>query len=63
MQGWDQMACLQSLIEKSGYKEKATQNILQSISLTRYQSSKTKLHYQEYVDIKQAALLEQEDEK
>jgi len=62
-QNWDKMACVQSLIEKSGYKEKVTQNLLQSISLTRYQSSKEKLHYEEFIEFKQGISSEQEDEK
>lgn len=51
-QGWDKMQTLCSLIEKAGYKERISQDMFQSISLTRYQSSKEKLSYEDYASWK-----------
>jgi len=55
-QEWDKKETLISLIEKSGYKGKVTETLLSEIRLTRYQSSKVKVHYTEYLSFKQRTL-------
>jgi len=51
-QGWDQEETLKSLIKKSGYDGQVSDSLLQNIILTRYQSSKSNLHYKEYISLK-----------
>ena len=51
-QNWDQHAAVLSLIQKAGFNGKVDNAVLESISLTRYQSSKIALSYVEYVRIK-----------
>jgi len=48
-QGWDQQKTVQSLVLKAGYKGAITKGLLQKIRCTRYQSSKFKLSFEEYV--------------
>jgi uncharacterized protein (TIGR00296 family) len=47
-QGWSKDECLVSLYEKAGYTGKITQELLDNTILTRYQSSKKSLTYEEY---------------
>jgi AMME syndrome candidate gene 1 protein len=51
-QGWNKEECLLSLIEKSGYEEDVDDALIDSIQLTRYQSSISELTFQEYCKIK-----------
>jgi uncharacterized protein (TIGR00296 family) len=48
-QGWDHKETLDSLIEKAGYHGAVTPKLLQSIHCTRYQSSKCKITFDDYV--------------
>lgn len=44
------MQTLSSLIDKAGFSGRVNSDLLSSISLTRYQSSKFSLTFPEYVD-------------
>jgi len=48
-QNWDQKKTVHHLIRKAGYKGAITDHVLQSIHCTRYQSSKCKISFHEYV--------------
>ena len=48
-QGWDQVAAVASLIRKAGYTHDITPSLLQNIHCTRYQSSKVRLTFDEYL--------------
>jgi len=48
-QGWTKEEALESLVRKAGYKGALTQALISSIKMTRYQSSKHTLTYQEYL--------------
>lgn len=48
-QGWDQVKTVKSLIRKAGYHKSVDDALLEKIQCTRYQSSKQKLTYDEYV--------------
>lgn len=47
-QGWDHRQAVTELIYKSGYRQPITQQLYDSIQVTRYQSSKFKLTHAEY---------------
>eukprot|EP00472_Partenskyella_glossopodia_P014324 CAMPEP_0197541658 /NCGR_PEP_ID=MMETSP1318-20131121/67283_1 /TAXON_ID=552666 /ORGANISM="Partenskyella glossopodia, Strain RCC365" /LENGTH=210 /DNA_ID=CAMNT_0043100859 /DNA_START=666 /DNA_END=1298 /DNA_ORIENTATION=- len=47
-QGWSKEECLDSLIRKAGYQRRIHSKLRSSISLTRYQSVKTSMTYEEY---------------
>ncbi|KAF9985607.1 AMME syndrome candidate protein 1 protein, partial [Entomortierella chlamydospora] len=49
-QGWTKEKAIESLLRKGGYKGTITQEVLDSIILTRYQSQKAQATYQEYLD-------------
>lgn len=49
-QGWDQIQTIDSLLHKGGYKGMITPDIRRSIKLTRYQSEKITVSYQEYMN-------------
>jgi len=52
-QHWSQTQAIESLIRKSGYKSNTiTTELLESIVLTRYQSSKYNMHYSQYIRMK-----------
>jgi len=51
-QGWNQQETIESLIQKSGYTGRITPQLLASVSMTRYQSSRCTLSYFEYLDLK-----------
>jgi AMMECR1 domain-containing protein len=53
--GWDQLTALQSLVRKSGFRGECSKALLASISLTRYQSSKSKLAYSDYLRLAPAS--------
>jgi AMME syndrome candidate gene 1 protein len=48
-QGWSQQDTVNSLLRKAGYRGHINRTILDSIKLTRYQSSKCSLTYTDYV--------------
>jgi uncharacterized protein (TIGR00296 family) len=48
-QNWDQKKTVHHLIRKAGYKGSITDHLLQSIHCTRYQSSKCKISFHEYM--------------
>ena len=48
-QNWDQTTTVQSLIRKAGFKGTITSSLVQKIRCTRYQSSKCKISFDEYV--------------
>mmetsp|Transcript_5507 Transcript_5507/g.7230 ORF Transcript_5507/g.7230 Transcript_5507/m.7230 type:complete len:249 (+) Transcript_5507:249-995(+) len=50
-QGWNQQIAVQSLIRKAGYNGSIQEGLLHKIQCTRYQSSKHRLTYQEYVAV------------
>eukprot|EP00762_Andalucia_godoyi_P007946 ANDGO_01198.mRNA.1 Uncharacterized protein CG5902 len=47
-QGWTKEECLDSLYRKAGLREPVSKEILSHTKLERYQSSKTKLSFEEY---------------
>ncbi|KAI8824971.1 ammecr1 protein [Fimicolochytrium jonesii] len=51
-QGWTKEEAVESLLRKGGHKGKITQEVKDGIVLTRYQSSKTSVTYEEYLDWK-----------
>lgn len=48
--GWDRVQTVDSLLRKGGFKGIITDEIRRSIRLTRYQSEKITVSYQEYKD-------------
>lgn len=51
-QGWTAEETLDSLIKKAGYNGRVNETLLKSIQLERYQSSKEKLTYMEYMQLR-----------
>lgn len=49
-QGWDQIQTIDSLLRKGGYKGTVTQDFRRTIKLTRYQSEKISISYNEYMN-------------
>ncbi|CAB9496542.1 AMME syndrome candidate gene 1 protein homolog [Seminavis robusta] len=49
-QGWDQRQAVTALVRKSGYSGKVDQKLLDTIDCTRYQSSKRRMTYDEFVN-------------
>ncbi|XP_064456684.1 uncharacterized protein CG5902-like [Ornithodoros turicata] len=49
-QGWDHIQTIDSLLRKGGFKGSISQDLRKSIHLTRYQSEKVSISYQEYRD-------------
>ncbi|KAI1286011.1 AMME syndrome -related protein [Halotydeus destructor] len=49
-QGWDHLQTIDSLLRKGGFKGTITEETRKSIRLTRYQSEKMSVSYQEYKD-------------
>jgi AMME syndrome candidate gene 1 protein len=48
-QGWDTHMAVESLIRKAGYKGKITDRLISHIQCTRYESSKEKVNFDEYL--------------
>ncbi|XP_046146049.1 AMMECR1-like protein isoform X3 [Osmia lignaria lignaria] len=48
-QGWNQIQTIDSLLHKGGYKGLVTPDIRRSLKLTRYQSEKVTVSYQDYM--------------
>lgn len=53
-QGWTKEECIQSLAEKAGYSHPFTGRILETAVLTRYQSTKAELVYEQYLSLHSA---------
>ncbi|KAH6569328.1 hypothetical protein BASA60_008248 [Batrachochytrium salamandrivorans] len=51
-QGWDHIQAIDSLLRKGGYRGTITPKVRESIILTRYQSSKKRASYDQYVQHK-----------
>ena len=51
-QGWNHVQTLDSLLRKGGYKASITSDVRQSVQVTRYQSEKLTLHYNDYIKSK-----------
>ncbi|CAF0794747.1 unnamed protein product [Adineta ricciae] len=51
-QGWNHVQTLDSLLRKGGYKAPITSDMRKSVQVTRYQSEKLTLHYNDYVQYK-----------
>ncbi|XP_019875166.1 AMME syndrome candidate gene 1 protein homolog [Aethina tumida] len=49
-QGWDQLQTIDSLLRKGGYKSAISSEVRRNIKLTRYQSEKITISYQEYMN-------------
>ncbi|KAG9322793.1 hypothetical protein KVV02_005541 [Mortierella alpina] len=49
-QGWTKQKAIDSLLRKGGYRGTITQEFLDAVILTRYQSKKAKVTYQEYLE-------------
>jgi len=49
-QGWDQLQTIDSLLRKGGYKSVISNEVRRSIKLTRYQSEKITVTYQDYMN-------------
>eukprot|EP00638_Chattonella_subsalsa_P006895 CAMPEP_0117745754 /NCGR_PEP_ID=MMETSP0947-20121206/7548_1 /TAXON_ID=44440 /ORGANISM="Chattonella subsalsa, Strain CCMP2191" /LENGTH=202 /DNA_ID=CAMNT_0005562965 /DNA_START=168 /DNA_END=776 /DNA_ORIENTATION=+ len=49
-QGWTQFEAVNSLIRKAGYQGRINEALLDSLEVTRYQSSKYKLDYGDYCE-------------
>lgn len=52
-QGWNQIQTIDSLLRKGGFKGTITQDVRNSIKVTRYQSEKVTVDYKEYLASKQ----------
>lgn len=50
LSGWDHVQTIDSLLRKGGYKGSISNDMRKSIHLTRYQSEKVSISYQEYRD-------------
>lgn len=50
-QGWSKEEAIRSLMKKAGLKSSITQEIVDTISLTRYNSQKYSVTYREYIDL------------
>lgn len=48
--GWDQIQTIDSLLRKGGYKASISNELRRSIKLTRYQSEKITVSYQDYMN-------------
>lgn len=52
-QGWNQIQTIDSLLRKGGFKGTITAEVRNSIKVTRYQSEKVTVAYNEYLASKQ----------
>ena len=48
-QGWTKTQAIDSLLRKGGYKDKITESFRRTVKVTRYQSEKHSLTYDEYL--------------
>ncbi|CAN0173130.1 unnamed protein product, partial [Hapterophycus canaliculatus] len=54
-QGWTRKVTLSRLVRKAGYKRTVDRAFLAGVEVTRYQSSKCKLPYQDYLEMRRLA--------
>lgn len=52
-QGWTKIQAVDSLLRKGGYQEKITEHLRRTLKVTRYQSEKFTLTYDEYIQFSQ----------
>lgn len=50
-QSWSKDVCIRSLAEKAGYRRPISDAVLEAAVLTRYQSTKAELRFQEYLEL------------
>ncbi|KAJ2492587.1 AMME syndrome candidate protein 1 protein [Coemansia sp. RSA 2050] len=50
-QGWNKVETIDNLLRKGGYELTITPELRRSVTLTRYQSKKAHLSYDEYMDM------------
>jgi AMME syndrome candidate gene 1 protein len=48
-QNWNKTQCIKSLIAKSGFKGKISQNLMEKLTVTKYESSTLSMTYEEYL--------------
>ena len=48
-QGWTKIQAIDSLLRKGGYQDKINEHLRRTLKVTRYQSEKYTLTYDEYV--------------
>ena len=48
--GWNHIQTIDSLLHKGGFKGSVTPDVRRSLKLTRYQSEKVTVSYQEYMN-------------
>ncbi|KAG0165280.1 AMME chromosomal region protein 1-like [Apophysomyces sp. BC1034] len=48
-QGWDKIEAIDSLLRKGGFRGNITDDLRKAIKLTRYQSSKVEVSYEDYL--------------
>lgn len=53
--GWSKQFCVRSLTEKAGYRRPLDESVLKSASVTRYQSTKSEITFEDYAKIVQSA--------
>ena len=51
-QGWSKLQAIDSLLRKGGYKDTITEEFRLKIKLTRYQSEKSILTYEDYCKLR-----------
>ena len=51
-QGWTKIQAIDSLLRKGGYKDRITEHFRRTLKVTRYQSEKYSLTYDEYTKIR-----------
>ena len=61
-QGWDASQTIASLLQKAGYRGKVTEEIFERIECTRYQSSKHKVAFEEYLQYRMKMQRGKDDE-
>uniref|UniRef100_A0A1I7W6X3 AMMECR1 domain-containing protein n=1 Tax=Heterorhabditis bacteriophora TaxID=37862 RepID=A0A1I7W6X3_HETBA len=52
IQGWDHRTTINNLIEKGGYRGMIDETFRMTIQVTRFQSSKVNLTYEDYIHYK-----------
>jgi len=55
-QGWTKMQAIDSLLRKGGYRDRISESFRLSLKVTRYQSEKYCLTYDEYIKVRHEIL-------
>lgn len=50
-QSWSKEVCIRSLADKAGFRRPINDAVLETAVLTRYQSTKAELHFEEYLEL------------